>query len=154
MAKRMEAQDAISAKEGTLFIIVDGQSLEFAELIKLNARLNYTKAEVKSVNRRMKGSKVVGGEGVGDMAIYYHRPELREMAANYVKNGIAPVFDAMVTNADMTSRAGKQTILIRNITPNSAFIAGLDAESDDLLKDEFEFEWDDMDILEAFDIVD
>lgn len=149
----MQSEDAISAKEGTLWLTIDGQVLEYAELIAFEARVDYTKADVKSVGRRMKGSKIVGGEGTGSMTVHYHRPENRALALEYVKTGKAPIMDAQVVNADITSRAGKQTTLIKNLVPDGALIAKLDGDSDDLLEDEIEFTFDDFDFLEQFSVI-
>lgn len=150
MPRIMQNNDAISAKEGVVYITIEGQVYEYAELIKLEARINYTKADVKSVGKRMKGGKIVGAEGVGSMTFYYHRPEMRRMALEYVKSGKSPIMDVQVVNADVTSRAGKQTALIKNVVPDSALIAAIDGDSDELLQDETDFTFDDFDFLDQF----
>lgn len=154
MVKQMNRQDAVSGKEGSVFVVIDGESIEIAELIKFNARIDYTKAEIHSLGRRMKGSKVVGAEGTGSMELYYHVPVFRKMARNYIDTGIAPIFDVQVTNADLSSRAGTQTILVRNIVPDGINLAMLDASSDDVLRDEFDFDFDDAKFLEQFNSID
>ncbi|WJY27477.1 phage tail tube protein [Sporosarcina trichiuri] len=149
----MRNEDAISAKEGTVFVTIDGRVLEYAELIKFEAKVDYTKADVKSVGKRMKGSKIVGAEGTGSMEVHYHRPENRQLALQYVKTGKSPVMDVTIVNADITSRAGKQTSLIKNIVPDGALIAALDGDSEDLLTDEIDFTFDDFDFLDTFNII-
>ncbi|MDQ0269937.1 phage tail tube protein [Cytobacillus purgationiresistens] len=153
MGRIMRNSDAISAKEGTVFITIDGKVHEYAELIKFEARVDYTKAEVKSVGKRMKGNKIVGAEGAGSMEIHYHRPEMRRMALQYLKTGKSPIFDVQVVNSDITSRAGKQTTLIKNIVPDGALLASLDGDSEDLLKDETDFTFDDFDFLDQFKVL-
>lgn len=153
MSRVMQSQDSISAKEGMVYITIEGQVHEFAELIKFEARVDYIKADVKSVGKRMKGSKIVGGEGSGSMEFYYHRPEMRQMAHTYVKTGKAPIFDVQVVNADITSRAGKQTALVKNVVPDSALVAALDGDSDDVLKDETDFTFDNFDFLDQFTVI-
>lgn len=149
----MQSQDAISAKEGLVYVTVDGQVLEYAELIKIKAEIKYLKADVKSVGRRMKGSKIVGAEGTGSMTVHYHRPENRAMALEYVKTGKSPIMDIQAINADITSRAGKQTALLKNVVPDGAVIVELDGDSDDLLTDEIEFTFDDFDFLSTFNAI-
>ena len=56
----MDQLDALSAKEGTVFFTVDDKQYELAELISLEAEVEYTQAEVTPLNSRMKGGKVVG----------------------------------------------------------------------------------------------
>lgn len=153
MGNVLQNNDAISGKEGTVFATIKGQVIEFAELVKIEARINLIKADVKAVGKRMKGSKVVGAEGVGSWTIHYHRPEMRDLVYSYVKTGDIPIIDVMVNNADITSRAGKQSVLLKNLIPDSALIAALDADSEDLLTDESDFTWDDLELLERFNVV-
>ena len=87
------------------------------------------------------------------MTIYYHRPEVRALALEYLRTGASPIFDATVNNADLTSAAGKQTVDVRNIVPDKTLIAFIDAESDDVLKDEFPFTFDDFEILNQFNVI-
>lgn len=146
----MRAEDAISGKEGMLYLTVDGRSLEFAEVTKFEAKMGYKKSDVPRVGAKMVGKKVVGSEGTGSLSMYYHRPEMRKMALDYIKKGKTPTMDAMVVNDDKTSSAGKQTALIKNIIPDEVLLALLDAESDDTLKEEFAFTFDDFDFLNQF----
>lgn len=151
----MNSQDAISSKAGKVFMSFgpDGDRHEIAEIISFEAMIEYTKADVNSIGRHMKGNKVVGGEGTGSMAMHFHRPEMRRAAAEYVKKGIAPAFTAQVDNADMTSRAGRQSILFRNIVPDQTLLAKIDSDSDEVLTDETDFTFDDFDILDEFGVI-
>lgn len=148
----MHTENAVSGKEGTLYLTINGLSLEYAEITKFDAKIEYTKADVKRVGARMDGSKIVGAKGTGSMTVYYHRPEMRAMALEYLRTGKSPMFDAMVVNDDVTSAAGKQTTIIKNIVPDSATIALLDGEADDVLKEEIPFTYDDFDFLNQFKV--
>lgn len=152
MARIMQTENAISGKEGMLYITINGQSLEFAEITLFDAQVEYKKAAVPRVGARMDGSKIVGATGTGNMTVYYHRPEMRAMALEYLRTGKSPMFDAMVVNEDVTSAAGKQTTLVKNIVPDTALIAMLDGESDDVLKEEVAFTYDDFDFLSEFTV--
>lgn len=146
----METKDAISGKEGMVYLVIDGRSLEFAELTKFESKIEYTKTDVKRVGARMDGSKIVGAKGTGSMTVYYHRPELRAMALKYIKTGQSPIFDALVVNDDPQSAAGKQSSSVKNIVPDSALVALLDGDSDDVLKEEIPFTFDDFDLINQF----
>lgn len=151
--RTMETRDAISGKEGMVYLTINGQSVELAELTKFEAKFEYKKADVPRVGNRVDGQKIVGAKGVGSMTIYYHRPEMRAMALDYIRTGRSPIFDAMVVNDDPTSRAGKQTTLVKNIVPDEIMIAMLDGESDDTLKEEIPFTFDDADFLNQFRVI-
>lgn len=148
--KIMETKDAISGKEGMVYLTIDGRSLEFAELTKFESKIEYTKAAVKRVGPGMEGSKIVGAKGTGTMTVYYHRPELRAMALDYIRTGKPPLFDALVVNEDRQSAAGKQSTAVKNISPDSALIALLDGDTDEVLKEEIPFTFDDFDLINQF----
>lgn len=146
----VENNDPISAKEGMVYITIEGRTYEYAELLKFDAKVAYTVADVKAIGKRMKGGKIVGAEGTGSMTVYYHRPEMREMALDYVRTGKSPIMDVQVVNSDAMSSAGNQTALLKNVVPKGAVIAMLDGDSDDLLKEDIDFTFDDFDFLERF----
>ncbi|TCJ01492.1 phage tail tube protein [Cytobacillus praedii] len=152
MAKIMQTENAVSGKEGILYLTINGSSLEYAEITKFESKIEYTKADVKRIGARMDGSKIVGAKGTGNMTVYYHRPEMRAMALEYLRTGKSPMFDVMVVNEDITSMAGKQTTIIKNIVPDGALLAMLDGESDDVLKEEIAFTFDDFDLLNQFKV--
>lgn len=146
----VENSDPISAKEGMVYVTIDGQTYEYAELLKFEAKVDYTVADVKAIGKRMKGGKIVGAEGTGSMTVYYHRPEMRELALEYVRTGKSPIMDIQVVNSDAMSSAGTQTAILKNVVPKGAVIAMLDGESDDLLKEDIDFTFDDFDFLDRF----
>ena len=146
----MDQLDALSAKEGTVFFTVDNKQYELAELISLEAKVEYTKADVTPLNSRMKGGKVVGAEGTGSLKMYYHRPELKAMALNYVKQGILPRIDIKCTNDDKTSRAGRYTVVLKGVLFKESLIFKLDGSSDDVIDEETDFTFQDFDILSSF----
>lgn len=149
----MQTKDAMSSREGMLFIVIDDQTFEYAEILKFKAEVEYNKVEVKRLNARMEGSKIVGAKGVGEMTVYYHRPEIRAMAMDYLRSGKSPLFDANVVNTDIRSAAGKQTVDVRNIVPDKTLLAMLDADSADVLKDEFPFTFDDFELINQFNAI-
>lgn len=146
----MDQLDALSAKEGTVFFTIDDKQYELAELISLEAKVEYTKADVTPLNSRMKGGKVVGAEGTGSLKMYYHRPELKAMALNYVKQGILPRIDIKCTNDDKTSRAGRYTVVLKGVLFKESLIFKLDGSSDDVIEEETDFTFQDFDILSQF----
>ena len=146
----MNQLDALSAKEGTVFFTINDKQYELAELISLEAKVEYTKADVTPLNSRMKGGKIVGAEGTDSLKMYYHRPELKTMALNYVKQGILPRIDIKCTNEDRTSRAGRYTIVLKGVLFKESLIFKLDGSADDVIDEETDFTFQDFDILSEF----
>ena len=146
----MDQLDALSAKEGTVFFSVDGKQFELAELISLEAEVELTTAKVNPLGYRMEGQKVVGAKGSGTVKMYYHRPEMKQIALNYIKRGILPRIDIKATNDDPTSRAGRYTALLKGVLFTKMQLMKLDGSSDDVIEEELDFTFQDYDILSAF----
>lgn len=146
----MNQADAISAKEGNVFVTIDNQTFELAELIEVDAKIELETADVTAVGMRMAGAKVVGAKGTGKVKFYYHRPEIRDMVVGYLKKGILPEISIKGTNADIASRAGRQTVVLKGVVFKSATILSLNGSSNDLLTDETDFIFNDVDITEGF----
>ena len=146
----MNQLDALSAKEGTVFFTIDDKQYELAELISLEAKVKYKKADVTPLNSRIQGAKVVGAEATGSLKMYYHRPELKGMALKYVKQGILPRIDIKCTNDDKTSRAGRYTVVLKGVVFEESLIFKLDGSSDDVIDEETDFTFQDFDILSEF----
>ena len=146
----MSQLDALSAKEGTVFFTINDKQYELAELISLEAKVEYTKADVTPLNSRMKGGNIVGAEGTGSLKMYYHRPELKKMALEYVKNGLLPRIDIKCTNEDRTSRAGRYTIVLKGVLFKESLIFKLDGSADEVIDEETDFTFQDFDILSEF----
>ena len=146
----MNQLDALSAKEGTVFFTINDKQYELAELISLEAKIEYTKADVTPLNSRMKGGKIVGAEGTVTVKIYYHRHELKKMALEYVKNGLLPRIDIKCTNEDRTSRAGRYTIVLKGVLFKESLIFKLDGSADEVIDEETDFTFQDFDILSEF----
>ena len=98
----------------------------------------------------MKGGKIVGAEGTGSLKMYYHRPELKAMALNYVKQGILPRIDIKCTNEDHSSRAGRYTIVLKGVLFKGSLIFKLDGSADEVIDEETDFTFQDFDILSEF----
>lgn len=153
MGQVFRDNDAISGKEGSVFVTIGSQTLELAELIKVSAKMKLIKADVKTIGKRAKGKKIVGWEGEGSMSLQYNRPEIRSMVAEYARTGLMPSMAIQVTNADITSRAGRQTVLIKEVLPDEVLLASLDGDADDVLIDEVNFTFSDFDLLESFTVI-
>ena len=68
---------------------------------------------------------------------------------DYVKNGKDFYFDMQISNEDPTSKAGRQTVILKNCNMDSLIITKFDADSD-IIDEDFDFTFDDVEIPEVF----
>lgn len=145
----LQAKDTISGREGTAFAQINGKNEEMFYIKTLEAKIEKQKAEIKTLGSRATQHKTSGWSGTGSMTIYYMTALFRQMMLDYIKTGKDTNFTINVTNADPTSSVGTQTIMLKNVNLNSVVMAKLDTESD-VLEEELEFTFDDVDILSNF----
>ncbi|WP_374020482.1 phage tail tube protein [Paenibacillus thiaminolyticus] len=148
----LQAKDAISGREGRAFAQIDGKNEEMFYVKTMEAKIEKQKAEVKVLGSRSVQHKAAGWTGTGSMTIYYMTPLFRNMMLEYVKNGKDTNFIIQITNEDPMSSIGTQTVCLKNVNLNSVVMAKLDTESD-VLEEEVEFTFDDVDILNNFNSI-
>jgi len=148
--KTLNAPDTISGKEGRAYAKINGNNEELFFAKTIEANIEKSKSEVKSIGKRMTGHKVTGLNGTGSMTLYYLTPLFRNLLAEYKKTGVDLYFDLVVENDDPASSAGKQTVLLIGCNLDSTVLAKLDGDSDDPLEEDADFTFEDFDILTPF----
>ena len=66
-----------------------------------------------------------------------------------MKNGRDTFFDIQITNDDATSSIGRQTTILRECNLDEVVMGNLNVE-DELLEEEVNFTFEDVDLLESF----
>mgnify|MGYP001455992281 CR=1 FL=1 len=148
--KTLSAPDTISGKEGRAYAKINGNNEELFFAKSIEATIEKSKSEVRSIGKRMTGHKVTGLNGTGSMTLYYLTPLFRNLIAEYKKTGVDLYFDMVIENDDPASSAGKQTILLMGCNLDSTVLAKLDGDSDDPLEEDADFTFEDFDILTPF----
>jgi len=148
--KTLNAPDTISGKEGRAYAKINGNNEELFFAKSIEATIEKSKSEVRSIGKRMTGHKVTGLNGTGSMTLYYLTPLFRNLIAEYKKTGVDLYFDMVIENDDPASSAGKQTILLIGCNLDSTVLAKLDGDSDDPLEEDADFTFEDFDILTPF----
>lgn len=148
--KTLSAPDTISGKEGRAYAKINGNNEELFFAKSIEATIEKSKSEVRSIGKRMTGHKVTGLNGTGSMTLYYLTPLFRNLIAEYKKTGVDLYFDMVIENDDPASSTGKQTILLMGCNLDSTVLAKLDGDSDDPLEEDADFTFEDFDILTPF----
>lgn len=145
----LKASDTISGQEGRAYSTINGQVEEMFYVKKLEATVEKSKAEKKTLGKRGTQRKATGWSGKGSMTIYYTTTLFRQMMLKYIKNGVDTYFDVQVVNEDPGSTIGRQTVVLKGVNLDKVIMATLDTESDSLEED-IEFTFEDVDILDSF----
>lgn len=121
--RQLSAQDTISGKEGIAYAKINGNNEEMFYAKTIEANVEKTKSEIKSIGKRMVGHKTTGMNGTGSMTIYYLSPVFRQMLKNYKETGQDAYFDMVVENDDPSSAAGKQSTLLMGVNLDATTLA-------------------------------
>lgn len=149
MVLAMNQNDTISSKEGTVYASVDGKNIPFAEIIEMEAKIELKTVDITSIGQRMKSKKVVGAEGTGSIKYYFQNPAIRNIIVNYVKEGKISEISIKYANEDPTSKAGRNSGVLKNVIFEKALLFKTSGE-DNVLEEETDFSFNDIEILDTF----
>ncbi|MBB6633560.1 phage tail tube protein [Cohnella thailandensis] len=145
----LQARDTINGQEGRAYATINGENVEMFYIKTLEATIEKTKAEIKTLGRRGTQHKATGWSGSGTMTIYYMTSRFRHLMLDYVKSGIDTYFTITVINEDPNSGVGMQTITLMNVNLNKVIAAKLDTDSE-ALEEEMEFTFEGYEIGSDF----
>lgn len=146
----MLEQDAISGKMAKAFATINGNVEELFYAKTGNGSVEKTKTDVPLLGKTNIGSKSTGWKGTGTLTMHYITSTFRRLMIDYIKTGRDFYFDLQIVNEDPQSRAGKQTVVLKNCNIDSMILVQFDATTDDPLEEELPFTFDDADILNQF----
>ena len=145
----LQAEDTVNGREGVATAIIDGKVVELMELSNININIEKIKSEFKAMGTRSTQNRTTGWRGTGSMTVRYVSTRWAEMIQKYIKTGVDTYFTIVVTNEDPGSKTGKQVIQILGCNMDSMDIAKLDVDAD-VLDHDFDFTFNDMNILSSF----
>lgn len=117
--------------------------------ISLEATYEKTKSEVPILGRVTKANKAVGGKGTGSMKVHYVTSLFRKLMIEYIKTGRDIYFDIQVTNEDVTSSIGRQTVILKDCNFDSATMTKFDADGE-YLDEDWDFTFESVEMPEEF----
>ena len=117
--------------------------------ISLEATYEKTKSEVPILGRVTKANKAVGGKGTGSLTVHYVTSLFRKLMIEYIKTGRDIYFDIQVTNEDVTSSIGRQTVILKDCNFDSATMTKFDADGE-YLDEDWDFTFESVEMPEEF----
>ena len=147
----LNAGDTISGQEGKATANINGQIVDLFYIKTLEATVEKTKEEVRTLGKRGVQHKTIGWSGTGSMTVYYVTSDFLNMAKNYIKNGVDTYFTLTIENSDPTSTIGKQIVTLSGVNIDNIPITKLDVE-DSVLDCDMDFTFSDIDVIEQFNL--
>jgi len=142
-------ENAISSKEATAFLTIDGQNHELFYAKSLEAKITKNKEDIRALGSRMVGHKTTSAQGEGTLTIYEVTSMFKELFLDYIKNGVDRYFSLQVSNEDKSTSYGKETKLLSGCNFDEIDIASFDTE-DGVQEQELSFTFEDVELLEKY----
>ena len=152
MAQTMHARNSVSAKMAECYITIKGNRYNFMSAINLEATIEKVKTQVPILGRTTRGNKSVGAEITGSAEFHLNTSVWRELAYEFQETGEDVYFDIQVTNEDMTSSVGRQTVILKDCNIDGGILAKFDADAD-YLDEDFDFTFEDFEMPETFTLL-
>lgn len=146
----LKAGDMVSGKKGKAIATIDGNVEELFYLKDIEAIAEKQKNTVPVLGISGDQSKTNGWSGTGSMTLYYVTSVFRKLMLEYIKTGRDIYFDILIENADISSRTGKQTVILKEVNLDSIVMAKLDVNNTEL-DEQTNFTWHDIDMPNEFD---
>lgn len=144
------AKDAISGKEGALWVTVNGEVRECAEVRNITVTMDKNKAEFRALGERGTQHKATGYSGTGSLTVYAVTSFWNKLLIDYANTGVDVYFNLVFKNEDPNSAIGAQRIQVNNVNLDGGDIAKLDVDAD-FLDQSFNFTWTGIKLLKEFE---
>lgn len=144
------AGDTVNGREGTVYATIKGKVYNLLEIKTLEAKVEKQKSDIPVLGFRGIQTKAKGYKGSGSVEAYYVSSLPRQTLIDYMNTGVDTYFTIVVTNEDKTTSLGAQRIQLNNVNIDSAVIAKVDVDADNLTES-YDFTFDSAEILQAFD---
>lgn len=149
---KMNAKDAVSAKLAECFITIGSNRYNFMQIINFEAKFEKTKSEVPILGKTGTGNKSTGWKGTGSGTFHYNTSIFRQMMLDFKNTGEDVYFEIQVTNEDLTSAAGRQTMVFIDCNIDGGILAKFDADGE-FLDEDMDFTFEDFKMPEQFSVL-
>lgn len=150
MSKKFNPKDAVSAKLGKVYPIIDGTRYLWLNVKNINCKVSISSDDVPRLGTLVTGSRVTGLAYSGTMTIYKVDAVVDDMIQQMADTGVVPYFDIQTVNEDETAGNGRDVKLIKDCHIDGEIdIAKLDGEGS-FLEQEVGFKANSVQPLEKF----
>lgn len=149
----IKGKDTVSAKLAECFVTIGGRRYNFMNMINAEFKLSRNVVEVPRLGNLMSGHKTVGLNGTGSATAQYNTSVIREMVEKHKNTALDTYFDVQITNEDVSSAAGRQTLqFIDCLIEGDVILSKFDADGETLDED-ISFTFEDFKMPESFNLL-
>ena len=137
----LQTGDVINSKDAMVTATINGRVIPLIECTDFEAKIEKNKEDVQVLGTHWKHHKVTSIEGTGSLEGYLVSSMWLKYAMPYINGGAELYFNVTVDIEDKSSRTGKQTVQLTDVSLDDIPIADIKADDSVLdWKSDFTFE--------------
>jgi hypothetical protein len=149
----IKGKDTVVARLAECFITIGDRRYNFMQMINCEFTLSVNVTTVPILGKMMNGHKVTSLEGKGKATAQYNTSVIRKMVEAHKNTALDTYFDVQITNEDVTSAAGRQTLqFIDCLIEGDTVLSKFDADGETLDED-INFTFEDFKMPESFNLL-
>ncbi len=145
----LQAGDVINSKDATVTATINGRVIPLIECTDFEAKIEKNKEDVQVLGTHWKHHKVTSIEGTGTLEGYLISSMWLKYALPYINGGAELYFNITVDIEDKSSRTGKQTIQLTDVSLDDIPIADISAD-DSVLDWSSDFTFEGIQLINEF----
>jgi len=150
MAEIFKPNDAVSAKLGKCYVIINGVRELWLNVKNIEVKATIDSTEVPRLGSFVKGSRATGMSYSGTMTIYKVNPKVDDIVQQMADSGMVPYFDLQTVNEDPTAANGRDVKLVKDChLDGDIIVAAMDGDGE-FLEQEVNFNAGGVQPLEKF----
>lgn len=124
----LQAGDVINSKDAMVTATINGRVIPLIECTDFEAKIEKNKEDVQVLGTHWKHHKVTSVEGTGTLEGYLISSMWIKYALPYINGGAELYFNITVDIEDKSSRTGKQTVQLTDVSLDDIPIADISAD--------------------------
>lgn len=124
----LQAGDVINSKDAMVTATINGRVIPLIECTDFEAKIEKNKEDVQVLGSHWKHHKVTSIEGTGTLEGYLISSMWLKYALPYINGGAELYFNITVDIEDKSSRTGKQTVQLTDVSLDDIPIADISAD--------------------------
>lgn len=145
----LQTGDVINSKDAMVTATINGRVIPLIECTDFEAKLEKNKEDVQVLGSHWKHHKVTSIEGTGTLEGYLVSSMWIKYALPYINGGAELYFNITVDIEDKSSRTGKQTIQLTDVSLDDIPIADISAD-DSVLDWSSDFTFEGIQLINEF----
>ena len=145
----LQTGDVINSKDAMVTATINGRVIPLIECTNFEAKIEKNKEDVQVLGTHWKHHKVTSIEGTGSLEGYLISSMWLKYAMPYINGGAELYFNVTVDIEDKSSRTGKQTIQITDVSLDDIPIADISAD-DKILDWKTDFTFEGVQLINEF----